>query len=41
MTELNNMDVELDFKKFDIALSENIELSPADIDALEPFVNFI
>jgi hypothetical protein len=35
------MDIELTFEKFSIPLTENIQLSPADIDALEPFVEFI
>lgn len=41
MEELLNMEVELTFEKFSIPLTENIQLSPADIDALEPFIDFI
>jgi len=40
MEELMNMEIDLTYEKFSIPLAEDIKLSPADIEALEPFIDF-
>lgn len=40
MEELMNMEIDLTYEKFSIPLTEDIKLSPADIEALEPFIDF-
>ena len=39
--QLSEMDVDLDFKKQTVNLSEQFEISGDDIGALSPFINFV
>lgn len=40
ISELYNMDINIEFDKITIDINDNFELSPSNIEALEPFINF-